>query len=189
VRLKRPKKNLRGRKFGRLLVVCPTTDRNSQGSILWFCICSCGKSVPVDSYSLTSRHTQSCGCLQKEDAAKRGRNSRKRPFEFLYNELVRRAKNGKKEVGISYLDFLEFTREKGCHYCGKPLVWTMFSCENGVETKGIATNLDRVDPAQGYLKENLVPCCPNCNRGKSDCFSYEEWRVMTSALKAYWKGQ
>nr|DAG20580.1 MAG TPA: restriction enzyme [Caudoviricetes sp.] len=36
------------------------------GKIQWRCRCDCGNEKDVLSISLTSRHTQSCGCLQKE---------------------------------------------------------------------------------------------------------------------------
>ena len=36
------------------------------GKIQWRCRCDCGNEKDVLSTSLTSRHTQSCGCLQKE---------------------------------------------------------------------------------------------------------------------------
>lgn len=53
--------DLTGQKFGMLTVI----DRapNKGKSVAWNCICDCGKHVIVDSYSLTSSHTKSCGCL------------------------------------------------------------------------------------------------------------------------------
>ena len=55
--------DLRGKRFGRLVVI------NRQGSVsgksLWLCLCDCGKSTLVRANSL-GRHTNSCGCLFKE---------------------------------------------------------------------------------------------------------------------------
>ena len=42
---------------------------------------------------------------------------------------------------------------KPCHYCG---------CKLEV------TGLDRKDSSKGYSRDNVVPCCPNCNSKKKD---------------------
>ena len=39
---------------------------DSKQNTIWHCNCSCGNEVDVVRYGLTSGHTQSCGCLQKE---------------------------------------------------------------------------------------------------------------------------
>lgn len=58
-----------GMKFGRLLVVrqAPSESHKSR----WYCHCDCGSAAVVRSASLLTRNTESCGCLQKELAAKR----------------------------------------------------------------------------------------------------------------------
>lgn len=42
------------------------TNIKENGKIQWRCRCDCGNEKDVLSTSLTSGHTQSCGCLQKE---------------------------------------------------------------------------------------------------------------------------
>ena len=59
------KRNLTGQKFGRLTVLYELPERKN-GKIQWRCRCDCGNEKDVLSTSLTSGHTQSCGCLQKE---------------------------------------------------------------------------------------------------------------------------
>ena len=58
--------DLKGRRFGRLLVMQATSKRSSQGDIYWKCVCDCGKSVVVNGKSLRSSGQKSCGCLQRE---------------------------------------------------------------------------------------------------------------------------
>ena len=58
------KKNLLGKKFGRLTVV--KEDGRFRQMVCWDCICDCGNHINVPSYYLTSGQTKSCGCLQKE---------------------------------------------------------------------------------------------------------------------------
>ena len=65
--------DLSGKTFGRLTVVkqLPTVYTARGSRTRWLCKCSCGNELEVDAYSLRSGHTQSCGCLQSEIAAKR----------------------------------------------------------------------------------------------------------------------
>jgi len=62
-----PKIDLTGRKFGRLLAIAPT-DQREHGKVVWECKCDCGNSkpIPVLSTYLINGDTKSCGCLKKE---------------------------------------------------------------------------------------------------------------------------
>ena len=62
--------DLTGRKFGRLLVLCPTENRSKRGSVCWKCRCDCGNKVEVSSDFLVEGICQSCGCLKLENQAK-----------------------------------------------------------------------------------------------------------------------
>ena len=62
--------DLTGKKFRRLTVL----QRNGTSRvrhIRWLCLCDCGKHITVDSISLRSGHTSSCGCLKLELQRKR----------------------------------------------------------------------------------------------------------------------
>lgn len=58
-------KNLTGQRFGRLVAV-EATEKRSSGSIVWKCLCDCGKECFVQSCHLKSGATKSCGCLVLE---------------------------------------------------------------------------------------------------------------------------
>lgn len=60
--------DLIGRKFGRLTVVKEVESHTSQRR--WLCECECGGTAEVNSHTLTSGHTQSCGCLRSESVSK-----------------------------------------------------------------------------------------------------------------------
>ena len=63
---KEKKKNyLAGRRFGKLVVIENTGKSGNQG-IIWKCQCDCGNIKEVPTSALTSKHTQSCGCLKLE---------------------------------------------------------------------------------------------------------------------------
>lgn len=59
-------RELSGQKFGRLTVERRTEHRKSDRAVFWDCICDCGNKISVDSYSLTSGNSRSCGCVRKE---------------------------------------------------------------------------------------------------------------------------
>lgn len=58
------KKDLSGQKFGRLTVVEYAYSNNGQR--YWKCECDCGKIAYVNTTSLTSGNTKSCGCLHSD---------------------------------------------------------------------------------------------------------------------------
>jgi 5-methylcytosine-specific restriction endonuclease McrA len=59
------KDDLTGSRFGRLLVVAEA-PRGESGRTRWECLCDCGRTRTVWSSNLTTRKTQSCGCLDRE---------------------------------------------------------------------------------------------------------------------------
>ncbi len=63
------KNDLVGKTFGRLLVLEETEKRDSDGAIIWKCQCQCvDKTIMyVDTESLKSGNTRSCGCLVLEN--------------------------------------------------------------------------------------------------------------------------
>jgi len=180
-------KELKGQTFGRLLALEPTDKRDSNGSVIWKCVCTCGTKVEVSSWALNDNSdviskTQSCGCLNREHCAAVGRSQRKRPYEHTYLTLKRAAAFRKRTISLTFEEFLEFTYVRECHYCGAPITWTEYSTNKGGRHNQ-AYNLDRKDSVLGYTKDNCVVCCARCNYGKSDRFTYEEWVDMTSVLR------
>jgi hypothetical protein len=47
-----------------------------------------------------------------------------------------------------------------CHYCEAPPVLD--------NRKLVRNGIDRVDSSKGYVTDNVVPCCRDCNVAKSD---------------------
>lgn len=54
-------KDLKGKRFGRLVVLEESKERSLQGNIMWICQCDCGEVVTIRSTSLISGNTKSCG--------------------------------------------------------------------------------------------------------------------------------
>lgn len=57
------RKDLTGRKFGRLTPVEPTNKRDMQGAVIWKCKCDCGRTTFVSTAELESGRIKNCGCL------------------------------------------------------------------------------------------------------------------------------
>lgn len=58
--------DLKGQRFGRLIVLGESNQRTSDGRIMWDCLCSCGNHKTVSGKNLRKKLTQSCGCINKE---------------------------------------------------------------------------------------------------------------------------
>lgn len=76
-------------------------------------------------------------------------------------------------TGPEYLQLIDFPNPPMCHYCSHLVV-----------VNSSAYRLDRKDNTVGYTKENCVVCCGECNRIKSDLYSYEEMVEIGKALSA-----
>lgn len=62
--------DLTGQRFGRLTAVRPTEKRVS-GSVVWECLCDCGKTTYTSAANLKKGDSTSCGCLSRENLSKR----------------------------------------------------------------------------------------------------------------------
>ena len=70
------KNDLTGKKFGRWTVLYKTDKRTKNRNIIYHCKCECGNEKDVDAYTLSSGQSKSCGCLNNELRAERGRQSK-----------------------------------------------------------------------------------------------------------------
>ena len=105
---------------------------------------------------------------------------KKSPFKSLYNTFL---KDHRKIINtISYKDFLNFTKQKNCHYCLDKIKWNAYPTVKGKFISN-AYFLDRKDNAKGYNVENCVVCCTKCNIAKGNRYTYEEWYGMTKYFR------
>ena len=113
--------------------------------------------------------------IEKLKKPKRVKYNRKRPYESLYNTLLRNAAARNIECDITYEEFLEFTTILTCTYCETHINWEEYGkmAQRGAK-RNVATNLDRKDSSIGYKKPNCCVCCPMCNSIKNKFFAYDE---------------
>jgi len=110
-------KDISGERFGRLTALFPTSKRSGGGSIIWHCKCDCGNEMEVNSNSLVTGFTKSCGCAKSETSMNRAKNwfiSDTNMTQVLKNNEAARSdsktgvrgvaltKNGKYEVRITF---------------------------------------------------------------------------------------
>jgi len=90
----------------------------------------------------------------------RGGSDKKPAYQKLYTNYRSKCEREGIRFTLSKADFADLCSED-CYYCGaRP------SRMKSVD--GVANGIDRVYPNVGYVKSNCVPCCRECNRGKSD---------------------
>lgn len=161
--------DLTGQTFNRL-TVDHFLGMTRAGGTLWECVCICGTRRPVTGNALKHKvhPSKSCCCLKKETdrqnalALNRGRVLL-RPYEALYNGLVRNADRRGLSCGLTYETFCGLVTQTQCHYCyGKQHA----RLPRGPYPRGCGRQLDRKDNAQGYEESNVVSCCTGCNRAK-----------------------
>lgn len=61
--------DLSGKRFGRLMVIRPTDQRDGS-AVVWECKCDCGRTVNVSARNLLHRGTISCGCYAEANRVK-----------------------------------------------------------------------------------------------------------------------
>jgi hypothetical protein len=62
-------KDLTGLRFGRLVAICPTEERQDH-KIVWLFKCDCGNEIRVVGKSARTGNTNSCGCYKKDQLEK-----------------------------------------------------------------------------------------------------------------------
>jgi len=65
MRVKAPTRNLAGQKIGRLLCI-EVVGKAENNSLIWRCICDCGKSIERRASSFRTGKVASCGCYLKD---------------------------------------------------------------------------------------------------------------------------
>lgn len=54
--------DITGQRFGRLLAINPTRERNSNNSVIWNCKCDCGSYISIGANRLIHEGKEDCGC-------------------------------------------------------------------------------------------------------------------------------
>ncbi len=170
-----------GKKFNSLTVLSIISEETVGKYVMLKVKCVCGNEKEVQGYKVYSGRAKSCGCMQ---GLKQKVDYLKAVKKFAFTILKCQAKDRGLENTLPLTDFIRIS-EENCTYCGaEPSndmgVWWRNKLKSGQKrnkiredkrTEGVSwlTNgLDRVDSSKGYVLGNVVACCKDCNRAKSD---------------------
>ena len=138
--------DLVGNKYGELTVIETIGSKN--GRTIWHCKCSCGRVCDVDTHSLTTGNTKSCGCKKYGGRLSHGNTvgGHTRLYN-IWNGMKNRCKN-KSHIGYKYYG------AKGIEVCDE---WADFmKFKKWAESNGYDDHLsiDRIDSNKNYRPEN-----------------------------------
>ena len=134
---------MKGLVFGQLEVISRGETKNSDGTLKWLCLCSCGALKEIGRCNLVKikNSTISCGCLRQKHGASGT------PEYQAWTAMKRRCENPEDARYSSY----------GARGITVSLDWALF--ENFFNDVGIRPtdqhSLDRADNSKGYFKENV----------------------------------
>lgn len=136
--------DLTGKTFGRWLVLEYT------GQSKWKCRCECGTVAEIDSWSLRSGNSKSCGCYHKETASKTHKKhgyTRTRLYRIYYKMKERCCRPTN--------DNYKWYGGRGITICDEWLQSFQAFCDWALSS-GYADNLtiDRIDANGNYCPEN-----------------------------------
>lgn len=153
---------LEGLKFNRLKV--KKYLFNKQNHSIYLCVCDCGTEKQVSGRYLQDNKTKSCGCLNKENHAKRVAKMRK-PFgtkiSQLHHAIMQRCHDERHKSYFRY-------GARGIYVCKE---WKRYPAfEKWCLSNGYAVGLqiDRIDNNKGYEPSNcrFVTPAQNCRNKK-----------------------
>lgn len=171
--------DLTGQRFGKLICLdyelrdVPDKKRSNKQRAYWRCLCDCGRQRYVTATNLRKGNTTSCGCsriLPDDTAAKR-------LIAYKYRCSARRRGL---EMDLEDDLLVELLR-RPCHYCGAEPSNLLKGCGN----KPFPYNgLDRVNNDVGYVADNVVACCRQCNFAKGS-MSYQDFVAWIERIVAH----
>ena len=147
-------KDLTGKRFGRLIVL-GLNGKAFNGKYQWDCRCNCGNCITVKGNSLTTGHTKSCGCLERESKIETSTTHglRKHPLYGVWLNMKDRCYNPNNS-------HFKYYGSKGITVCDEWKddfkLFYDWMIDNGYY-KGMS--IDRIDNSLGYSPTNcrIIP--------------------------------
>jgi len=148
------RKNIVNQRFSRLLVI-QYINSDHRGEAMWQCRCDCGTTIVASGGNLRSSHTTSCGCWQREQAAK---------AQFIHGEARSRITNKNRTTEYErWHSMRKRCFDPNCHaykhyggrgitICDRWLQFENFLADMGRCPPGLS--LDRIDNDGNYEPNN-----------------------------------
>lgn len=143
----------------------------------YLCLCECGNERKLQLNKLKTR--LSCGCNSIGVGKRLASLNYKGKGVSALNRIIKNYKAGAKKRKYEYkLTDEQFSKliKLPCYYCGvdSSLIWT--NDKKIIKEESFKYNgIDRLNNNIGYIEENCVPCCKQCNYAKCK-LTYEEWK-------------
>lgn len=162
--------DITGQRYGRLVALeyAGYLRIGSQPKRAFRFRCDCGAIVVRTLMDVRRLDTMSCGCLKRDNRAKKPAHNRLRDGESSFRALLASYRKRAVAVGVAF----ELTEDgfrsltiASCYYCNqKPSQKKKATadCFGSYQYNG----LDRLDNTLGYVLGNVAPCCGTCNRAK-----------------------
>jgi hypothetical protein len=183
--------DLTGKTFDKWKVI-QLISKDKWGNAIYQCQCKCpeGTIRNVIGSSLKSKTSRSCGCSQQNVELRQLRSNIHKglPYQWIFTVLKKSANERGLEVGITFEEFLEYTKIHACYYCGDTITWLPHRSIMG-KKYGSHYNIDRKDNGKGYTKENCVVSCAICNTMKWNIFTYEEMLLLGKVVAEIKRGR
>jgi hypothetical protein len=171
--------DLTGQKFNMWTVISRAENRvlskSKQIKTYWLCKCDCGTFKEVYSNSLTSGKSKSCHCIKRHPYGHASRRN-------IFSCYVSKAKRRNLEFTITECEFNEMTKQN-CYYCGDaPSNIHQNKKMNG---EYIYNGIDRIDNTIGYIKENCVASCKDCNLAKRELSQIQFFNMIKKIYEVH----
>lgn len=169
-----------GNTYGSLFVV--SRAGSAFGHAVWVCRCVCGNESRVTGDKLRQGNNVSCGCLRTARIRKLGWGNTKhglcRNGVFTHEyALWHAAKVRARKKGLEFsIQPSDIHVPECCPLRGTPMVRGHYKAGPN------SPSLDRINPARGYVPDNIWVISNRANMWKSD-FSLTELRRMTTILE------
>lgn len=144
----RPKTDICGIRFGRLVATDFITLRNKNS--VWRCVCDCGECVDAYACHLKTGATSSCGCFQREGTSNRSKTHgrSKSAIYAVWKSMRSRCQNENSE---SFKDY----GERGIKVCERWEDFENFISDMGERPTGVERlTVGRIDNDGDYCPEN-----------------------------------
>jgi len=175
------RKDISGKKFGKLIAI-QDVGKDPNDNVKWKCLCHCGNKIVATIGSLTSGHTQSCGCgiyqYKKGKYNYRWKGFQDIPIRYWHN-IKNMALKRKIDFNISIEDAWEvyINQNKRCVYINEIIPFSVDS-----SLKNNIASVDRIDSSKGYCKDNIQWIHKDINNIKWD-MTEEEFFYWIDILK------